>query len=136
MSTAFISEWASFTDTRVDVTGAAPIAYGGVTDWLGYWLANENGGADLTEVFLKFRTAPGKNYTTEVAVLTANDLPLLQQDNAAAQLPGALLYPGTDRDKSVDAPPTITWNGYAWVSTTSGYSSSPTALFGGDAPAS
>jgi hypothetical protein len=131
--------WASVTNTG-SISGSTYTAqYGGPTDWLKYWAVNIKGGSDLTEFFLNLRTAPGDNWATRVAVTIDYDDALLTQDNAAAQLPGSLLYPGTDRTKTAYAPPALTWNGYAWVPTgiNPGWGSVAVgASFGGDKPAS
>ena len=139
MSTAFISEWASFTDNKVAISGSYTAQYGGPTDWLKYWAIQIKGGSDLTEFFLNLRTAPGSNWKARVATTIANDDALLTQNNAAAQLPGSLLYPGTNRTKTAYAPPALTWNGFAWVPTgiNPGWGSVAVgASFGGDKPAS
>jgi len=132
MSTAFIMTWAQFTDSGTGISGVTPKNYGGSTDWLKYWFANTAGGADLTTFDLNLRTAPASNYKARVAETRLNDLPLLEQDLSSIQLPDYLLYPGTQRNKAAVAPPTISWNGYAWVSTVNtAYSSTPVASFGG-----
>lgn len=112
MSTAFISEWASFTDTKVAVAGATA-AYGGGTDWLGYWARNTKGGSDLTTFFLNLQTADYLNYEERVDWIQANDAPLLAQNNATTQ---PTQYPGTNTHKSY-TPPAFTWNGYTWLQT-------------------
>lgn len=100
-------------------TGNAAVASGnefGPKDWPGYWAENIKGAQVQTSEFLTFRTAPGTNWTAQVAATKLYDNTLLTENNAAAQLPGANLYPLKGYPTTAPTYPTSTDGGaYAYV---------------------
>jgi hypothetical protein len=114
MSTAFISEWVQFTDTKVTPANGAIANYGGTPDYLKEWSGHTTGAATLTQFFLNLRTAPQSNWKTQVAVTTANDKTLLTENNALTQVPSDQLTQAPKRANSVvpASAGTFTYNGF------------------------